>query len=453
MLFPSQERDPELYPYRHGLQFAFYNALNWQVVIGIPTVLFMQRLGANSFQVGLVFAWTFLLTPAQVLATLFLPRLGFKQLALAGWRVRGWCLFVPVGLAIFAPAQPDQRLIYLTIFTMFLYSLNRAMGASVITTWFYQLIPQAIRGRYWATDQMLAALAGLGILGISASLFALLPPAWAFSVQYLIAIFGVWKAHRLLRELPDVERPKLIGLERILTETPRLVFSHSPFRTHLWMSAALFVSITPIAPFTAFYLRGTIGLSSANIMVYAMLTYLGVISANWIMRSRMDRIGAKPFFRLAYLLYALIAAGWLLFLFLRVKYSGLLPVLFLLQGVAGGCWASSNLHYLAKILPEHDRALPVSVHATLYTFFGGCAPVLWGLLMKNPSGIDVRWFEIFFAVLLLCALLMVVLLSKLHEKAGPVEPLLQGAWLLRPFRAMASLINLVDQPNGHADKK
>ena len=46
-------------------------------MIGTPTVLFMQQLGANSFQVGLVFAWTFLLTPAQVIATFFLPRLVF----------------------------------------------------------------------------------------------------------------------------------------------------------------------------------------------------------------------------------------------------------------------------------------------------------------------------------------------------------------------------------------
>ena len=39
--------------------------------IGTPTILFMQQLGADSFQVGLVFAWTFLLTPVQVLATAY----------------------------------------------------------------------------------------------------------------------------------------------------------------------------------------------------------------------------------------------------------------------------------------------------------------------------------------------------------------------------------------------
>ena len=60
----------------------------------------MQHLGADSFQVGLVFAWTFLLTPVQVLSTALLPRLGFKRLTLLGWSARGWCLLVPAGLAV-----------------------------------------------------------------------------------------------------------------------------------------------------------------------------------------------------------------------------------------------------------------------------------------------------------------------------------------------------------------
>ena len=75
-LFPTAKHDPELHPFRPGLVFAFFNALNWQVGAGTPTVLFMEHIGANSFEVGLVFAWTYLLTPVQVFATVLLPKLG-----------------------------------------------------------------------------------------------------------------------------------------------------------------------------------------------------------------------------------------------------------------------------------------------------------------------------------------------------------------------------------------
>src|SRR5258708_34878216 len=80
----SEKNDPELYPYRRGLYFAFYNALNWQVATGTPTVLFMAYLGADSFQTGLVFGWPPLLTPVPGFATLPLPRLGFKPPTMAG---------------------------------------------------------------------------------------------------------------------------------------------------------------------------------------------------------------------------------------------------------------------------------------------------------------------------------------------------------------------------------
>lgn len=449
MLFPTQKRDPELYPHRAGLYFAFFNALNWQVAIGTPTVLFMQQLGADSFQVGLVFAWTFLLTPVQVLATAFLPHLGFKKLTLAGWGARGWCLMVPMVLSVFAPSHPVPWMIYAMVLTMFIYSFTRAIGSAALTTWLYVLIPPKIRGRYWSTDQMLAALAAVGTLVVCALLFAVLPPFWAFAVQYAIAVFGAWVAFRQLTSMPDVDKPRVMSLEKIIAETPRFILQPSLFRTYLWLSIPIFVTTTPLAPFTAYYLKSTAGLTAAHIMVFTTMTYLGVIAANWFMRSRLDRIGAKPFFRLSYIVYGLTALGWLAFLHTGGIWTQMLPPLYMLQGIAGGCWTSANLNYLAKIVPEHDRALPVSIHGATITFLGGCSPVVWGLFLKSDGPgqtINVPIFEAFFVVLLLSTLVLLVILPKLHEKAGPVEPLLQGGWLLRPFRAVANLINLVERP-------
>lgn len=448
MLFPTRTRSPELHPHRHGLYFAFFHALNWQVVIGTPTVLFMQQLGADAFQVGLVFAWTFLLTPAQVLATAWLPRLGFKRLTLLGWNARAWFLLAPLGLAVFAPTRPASWMIMSMILAMFGYNLTRAVGAAALTPWLYQLVPENIRGRYWATDQILAALAGLGILILCALLFALLPPYAAFQVQYLIAIFGALAAYRELRLLPDADKPRLVSLEKILRETPRLVFRPGAFRTYLLQSFPLFIAITPLPPFTAYYLRTAHGTPASTIMLFAMLTYLGVITANLLMRARLDRFGAKPFFRLSYLAYGLTALGWLGFLYSAGRATPLLPFLFLAQGFAGGCWTSANLNYLAQIVSEQDRALPVSLHGAAITFLGGISPVLWGIFLKTPGGdraVNEPVFAGFFAVIALVSLALACTLRHLPDRVRPVAPLLQGAWLLRPLRGLASLVNLVDR--------
>ena len=285
-------------------------------------------------------------------------------------------------------------------------------------------------------------------------LFALIPIYWAFVVQYVVAIFGAWMAYHHLNKLPDVEKPRMLSLDKIVTDTPRLISEPGLFRTYLWLSAALFFTITPIAPFAAYYLKATAGLNTANIMLLTMLTYVGLIGANWYMRSHLDSHGTKPFFRLSYAFFGLISAGWLFFLQSGGRWQLMLPVLYVLQGVASGCWTSANLNYLAKILPEKERALPVSIHGAVITFLGGCSPVLWGLFMKGHGAggpVNIVVFQIFFGVLLLTAAGLFWYVRRLPEKSGSADLLLQGGWMLRPFRGVGNLINLIERPEEKRD--
>lgn len=450
MLFLSQKNDPELHPYRRGLYFAFFNALNWQVATGTPSVLFMAYLGADSFQTGLVYGWPLLLTPVQVFATLLLPRLGFKRLTLAGWGARSWFLLVPLALALLAPAEPVPWMIGAMVVAMFFYSLSRSVGAAAITTWLQTLVPAAVRGRYWASDQIMGGAAAVGTLVVTAALFALLPAKWAFFAQYAISITGAYIALRCLRALPDIERPTVMSLAKIRTDTPRHLFQPGAFRTYLWLAILYYVVVTPLSPLGAFYLKATVGLSVSAIMGYTMLQYCGTIAGNWFMRSRIDRTGAKPFFRGSFVLFGVIAAGWLVCLRAPAVTAWLMPALYFLMGAASGVFTAANVSYLAKILPEHDRALPVSLHGAITAFIGGLSPAAWGLLLKpgagDAAGISPLAFQIFFGATIAGVLVLVFLVHRIHERAGHVDPLLEGSWLLRPFRAMTYLINLVELP-------
>ena len=52
-------------------------------------------------------------------------------------------------------------------------------------------------------------------------------------------------------------------------------------------------------------------------------------------------------------------------------------------GAGTGIFTAANVSYLSGILPEQDRALPVSLHGALTWFLGGLAPVVWGLFLKS----------------------------------------------------------------------
>jgi len=321
------------------------------------------------------------------------------------------------------------------------------MGAAAITTWLQTLVPMEVRGRYWASDQIMGGTAAVGTLLVCAGMFSLLPARWAFFGQYVISISGAWLALRCLRSLPDIARPAVMSWTKMKRDTPRHLFGRASFRPYLWLAVLFYVVSTPIAPFSVYFLKATAGLSVVSVMIYTLLQYGGVVMGNWFMRSRLDRTGAKPFFRLAFVLFALIAIGWLICLRWGAVTSWLMPVVFVMLGAGTGMFTAANVSYLTSILPESDRALPVSLHGALTFFLGGLAPVVWGLFLKGGGpvpALDPVVFHWFFIFTLTGALLLTLLVGRLEEKPGELDPILHGSWLLGPFRAMGSLINLIE---------
>lgn len=455
MFLPTQQNDPDLFPYRRGLYFAFFNAMNWQVATATPTVLFMAYLGADSFQTGLVYGWPLLLTPVQVLATALLPRLGFKRLTMAGWGARSWFLLVPLGLAFLARDGTSPWMVPAMVAAIFCYAFSRSVGAAAITTWLQGLVPEGVRGRYWANDQIMGGVASVATLALCAASFAWLPMSWAFFGLYAYSITGAWLAVRCLRTLPDIERPTVMSLGKIFADTPGLMFQPGNFRRYLWLAVLYFVAYTPLVPFGAYYLKTVAGYSSSTIMGFTVLQYAGVVVGNWYMRSRIDRTGAKPFLRFSFGLLAVIAAGWLACLRWLPAMAWVMPVLYVLLGAGNGMFTAANVSYLAKILPVAERALPVSLHGALTFFTGGLAPVLWGLVLKGGGAVpslNLPMFQWFFGATLTGAAALWLWVNRLEEKAGHVDPLLEGAWLFRPFRVVSNLVSLADPGKGAAAK-
>ena len=450
MSFLTPWRDPVLHPYRQGLFFAFFNALNWQIATGTPIVLFMAYLGADSFETGLVYGWPLLLTPIQVFATVLLPRLGFKRLTLAGWGARSWFLVVPLALTILLHGRtPSSWMVHVVVAAMFCYSLSRSVGAAAITTWLQGLVPEKVRGRYWSTDQMMGGTASVGTLVLCALCFSTLPQSWAFSLLYAFSISGAWLAFRCLQGLPDIERPTVMSLATIRADAPRHLFDPTPFRTYLWLAVGFLVVATPIVPFAAYYLKTVAGVAPGHIMGYTIVQYAGVIAGNAFMRSRIDHTGTKPFFRLIFSFFAVVAAGWLVCLHWTGLIPWVMPPLYAVLGAGTGMFTAANVSYLSKLLPPAERALPVSLHGAVSYFLGGLAPVAWGLVLKEGemATINLPAFQAFFVFTLVGALVLVVLVNRLEEKAGSTDPLLEIGWLFRPFRVVTSLINLTGPGN------
>lgn len=449
-LFPTDKTDPELAPFRSGLVFGFFNALTWQIGIGTPMVLFAEQLGGSPLQVGLAYSFVFILTPIQIVSTALLPRHGFKRVMLGGWGMRSVFLAVPVLLTILAPRLGAQAwMVHALVGSVFLFCFFRSIGAAAIVPWLYSILPVRARGRYFASDQFVSGVGGIGTLIASAGLFAWLPIYSALLVQYAIALTGSTLSYFALKKLPDAPNPTAISLATVLSDTPRHMFEPSAFRHYLWLAVWAAVATTPIPPFAAYYLKVGPGLTAWQIMLFEVLRYLGVIGAAWIIGRRIDVTGARGFFLLALGLYALVAVYWWFFLQTGAKgVAGIAGVYFLL-GAGAACWTVANLNYLPKVTPPEHRTLMVSIQGAITACLGGCAPILWGVFLKDSTGprpaIDVGVFQIFFVVVLFSAVALSSLVARLPEDTRtPVEPLVIGNAILRPFRAVTYLVNLID---------
>jgi len=454
---PTAKSDPELHPFRPALLFGLLNALAWQIAVGTPMILFAQQLGATPFQVGLAYSFVFILAPVQVISTALLPRYGFKAVMLGGWKTRTFFLFVPALLAVLAMRGEAPWMVPVFVGSIFFFCLFRSIGTAAHPAWFFAILPAQARGRFFASDQMAQAVGCVGTLIVSAALFTWLPVYAALLGQYLLALAASTLSYFALQRLPDAERPVAISLRTVLRDTPRFLFAPSTFRSYVWLVVIYAVISTPIPPFVVYYLKVGVKLTNQQIVLFEILRYLGVMVAAWLIRRRIDETGAKPFFIVACGLYLLVGLYWVFFL--RTGVGGIAGVaaIYFVLGMAVATWTIANFNYLPKVIGDQDRALAISIHSAVNLTLGGLSPIVWGFFLKGGGdgarSIDPGMLLWVFITVAVGAVVLSVCLARLPEdKSHPVEPILFGNAILRPFRAATYLINLID-PRSLAPKR
>lgn len=414
-LFPTAASDPALHRVRPALEFAFFNALTWQIAVGTPMVLFAQRLGASPFAVGLAYGFLYLLMPVQVLATSLLRRLGFKRLTLGGWRTRSFFLVVPIALAAFQPAPGHAWLVGALVVSVFFFCLFRSIGVAALTSWIYALVPPDLRGRYFASEQFCGGVSSALTLVCSAAFFAALPFYPAILIQYLIALAGSTLSYFILKKLPDVPAPVSLDIRKIVFDSARHLFASGAFRRYLWLSAVWMLLTTPLPPFAAFYLRAAVGVSAGAIMTLEVIRYLAMGLGAWLIRRHIDRLGTKAFFQAALGGLAAVLVYWCAYL--RYGFGGFpgMCLAYALFGFAAVCWLVASAEYLPRVIPDEERPLMIPLYSAATYLIGGLGPVLWGPLLKGGSGISTFSFGVFFlSELATTGVLAILLLRRLH---------------------------------------
>jgi len=452
----DRDKDASLREVQAAVVFGFFNAPTWQVALGTPMVLFAEKLGASAAAVGLAYSFVYLLTPVQVLATSLLPRYGFKGMMLSGWGARSMFLLPPVVLAWLNP-EPSRVGVWIFIGSLFLFTFFRAIGSCAWLPWMNALLHSGNRGRYFAVDQIASGISSVGTLLLCWYSLRVLPLNTAFLLQYSLAFVGSWLAYAAIRRLPDAPRPSALGLASVLHEAPRIVVRRGAFRGFLVVGVVVGVAVAGLPPFCVYYLKVVQGLSASQVLGFTLVQYLGVIVGAFAIHNHVDRLGARPFFQLALVLYVLIAIFWIGVLQGWVGGSLSIGVAYFALGVAAAAWSSALNRYLPTVVGEEHRALAYAVQGAVTAVVSGISPAVWGLFIKGGEGgrsVDIAAFEIFFFAAIAGAIFAAMRVARLPEIRGEVGGrALFGGVNLRAFRGFTLLASLVPAAAGAARRK
>jgi hypothetical protein len=407
-----------LRPFRAGYWFGGFNGLTWMMGLGTPMVLLTEQLGGSTFQVGLASSFVLLLFPVQVLATAALPRFGYQRQMVFGWSSRAVFLAVPLSLAWLAPENPASWMPNAVVASVFGFCTFRAFGVAAHIPWFAAILPEASRGRFFATDNAITSAVGVAALFSCAALFAQLPTYQAFRAAYGIAVVGSTMAVINLLRLPAGPPAPRSPLSQMAGRTISLCFEAGLFRQYLIVSLLWLIATAPIPAFAAYYLKVEAGIESSNILAYTGVQFIGQIAGAWSIRQWIDRVSIRRFFQVASAFVIAVAFLWLGILSGDGQFAAMLWLTYLLFGVAVGLSQAAHFTYLPELAEPEKRPITIAIFGAVAGLLSGLAPMLWGLGLRSEGiapGIDLQVFAVFFVATIAMSGFAMVLLNALPD--------------------------------------
>ena len=308
---------------------------------------------------------------------------------------------MPLGIAIHAPAEPEPWMADAVVAAVLFFCFFRAFGVASHIPWFAAILPNASRGRFFATEQAVTSAVGLLALLACAGLFAALPPYPAFRVVYGTALFGSTMAVASLLRLPPGPRPHPSPLREMGPETLRLCLSPGLFRQYLLLTVVGSIVGSSFVAFAIYYLKTETTTPSSAILAFTATQFGGSILATWAIRRWIDRVAIRRFLQLGALVLALLYAYWLGIVTGHDEWLAYVLPSFFVVGLSLGMGGAAHMTFLPELAPVERRPMAIAVFGAAAGLLQGVGPMVWGLALRvgpDEPGVDRESFAVFFAL-------------------------------------------------------
>lgn len=397
--------------------FAFFNALNWSVVLGAPLFLFAKHLGAGDELLGFIAALPPLLVVLHIPGNHLIPRFGYRRMVIFGWASRT----AAVALIALVPLMISNHGIALSalVLLLIIFSLCRGVAGGAWMPWLSTLIPTDVRGKFFLRDQLFGQSGNVITLLLITAVFTLIHGRAAFTTAFALATVGGIVSVLCMLAVPDVTNLDLhaeAGSRTSLFE----MLSVRPFRRLCIFNVAYMLVMGSLTVFTVAYLRDAAKLPTADIIgLTAFSTLGGVVSLFWCGKV-LDRIGSRPILAASIFALILVFTSW--FLIAAGVIPARLPILgavYLLSGMAGINFSAANNRLQSLKVPQLGRNHHFALLLVLMNGAAGLSPIIWGFLLETIGGyrhvaVGVNWnrYSFLFGI---CAVMLIPVLALLRS--------------------------------------
>ncbi len=346
---------------------------------GPAFVLFLSELKLTDAQIGFLLS---LLPFSGLIALVIAPtvaRVGYKRIWITFFGLRkvvtAGLLLVPFVMMQFGP---QVMVIYVT-FIVGGFALCRATAETASYPWAQEYIPNNIRGRYSAINDIVARFTGMAALAVASYVLGLSIGIDRFLLLFAIAlVFGaiaVWTSFYIPGGAPQGNDSASKMSYRHLAQ----VLRDKNFILYMAGLGILIIATTPIGSFLPLYMEQQVGLSDSRNVLLQIGALMGGLMANYLVGWAADRYGSKPV-----MLTGLYIKLVLPFAFMLMPRNSMLSLpfallIYLINGASDVAWAigSARLLYV-KVVPAGKGSEYMAVYYAAIGLIGGLSQVLGG---------------------------------------------------------------------------
>ena len=278
---------------------------------GSAFVLFLSALNFSKVQVGFQLSLLQFSSLASLFVVPLVARMGFKRAYLGAFGLR---TLVTAGLLLVPFLLPlgSQTIFWFITIIIGLFALLRSIGTTAFFPWVQEYVPNAIRGRFSANNNLITSLIGFIAVTIAGTVLDLtqgFTGYWIlFSAALVFGVLALWTASKRPGGAPSKTGAQTTTAVREFRDAVQ----DREFKRYLYGVGLITLAILPLGSFVPLYLKERIGIDPGQVVFIQTGLLIGSMVSTAFWGWAADRYGSRPIMLIGSLIWSALPLAWLL---------------------------------------------------------------------------------------------------------------------------------------------